>query len=108
MGHQRAPTAGQRPGPGQGKVQFKEVTRERGGLEGAQEYSSKASHEFATGRFRHISNRGTTYEQHHLWGGEWRRKHPKSFGLDGKLSGIGAIMSQCYHLPGSTLGPCST
>ena len=62
-------------GPGQvpGKVQFKLVTTDAGGLDGVRQYIFKDSDQLEAGRFRWTSNRGTSWDQVSAWGAEWRR-----------------------------------
>lgn len=64
-------------GPGQvpGKVQFKLVTTDAGGVDGVRQYIFKNSDQLDTGRFRWISNRGTGWDQVSAWGAEWRRAY---------------------------------
>ena len=64
-------------GPGQvpGKIQFKLVTAEAGGLEGVRQYIFKDSDKLGTMRFRWTTNRGTSWDQVDAWGAEWRRTY---------------------------------
>jgi hypothetical protein len=52
------------------------------------------------GRFRWVTNRGTAWAQISAWGAEWRRKHPRTYGLGGKLIKKGQLMQQAYYHAG--------
>ena len=62
-------------GPGQvpGKVQFKLVTTDAGGVDGVRQCTFKDSDQLDAGRFRWTSTRGTSWDQVSAWGAEWRR-----------------------------------
>ena len=64
-------------GPGQvpGKVQFKLVTTDAGGVDGVRQCTFKNPDQLDTGRFRWISNRGAGWDQVSAWGAEWRWAH---------------------------------